>query len=132
MLLFICVIFGDTTAYYVGTAFGRRRMAPELSPRKSWEGAAGAVVGSTAGALIAHFWFYQKLPLAHALAIGILLGAAGVLGDLAESMIKRACGVKDSSGLLPGHGGVLDRIDGLLFAAPALYLYLNLFLRGPA
>lgn len=132
LLLFICVIFGDTAAYYIGSTFGRRRLAPAISPRKSWEGAAGALVGAVIGALVAHFWFYTRLPLAHALAIGVLLGAAGLLGDLAESMVKRACGVKDSSRLLPGHGGVLDRTDGLLFAAPVLYLYVRLFLGGDA
>ncbi len=130
LLLFLCVIFGDTLAYYVGSAVGRHRMAPTISPGKSWEGFAGAIAGSIAGALIAHLWFYQRLPLGHALALGVILGLAGVTGDLAESMVKRACGVKDSSTALPGHGGWLDRTDSLLFAAPILYHYHMTFLRG--
>jgi len=130
LLLFLCIICGDTAAYYVGSAFGRHRMAPTISPRKTWEGFAGAIVGSTVGALVAHAWFYQRLPLSHALALGVILGAAGALGDLAESVVKRACGVKDSSGVLPGHGGWFDRTDSLLFAAPILYHYHVTFLRA--
>jgi phosphatidate cytidylyltransferase len=130
LLLFLCVILGDTAAYYVGSAIGRHRMAPTISPGKSWEGFAGAIVGSVLAALVAHLWFYQRLPLGHAIALGVILGLAGVTGDLAESMVKRACGVKDSSGALPGHGGWLDRTDSLLFAAPILYHYHMAFLRG--
>jgi len=131
LLLFICVIFGDTAAYYVGTLLGRRRLAPKISPNKTWEGAGGALVGSVIGAGVAHAWFYQSLPLRHVVPIGLILGAAGLLGDLAESVIKRACGVKDSSSLLPGHGGCLDRTDNLLFSAPLLYYYYQLFLGRP-
>jgi phosphatidate cytidylyltransferase len=122
-LLFLCVIFADTGAYYVGTNLGRRRMAPRISPKKSWEGTLGGVLASIGAAVVAHAWFYQRLPLGHALALGALLAAASVFGDLAESMLKRAAGVKDSSSLLPGHGGVLDRADGVIFAAPILYYY---------
>jgi phosphatidate cytidylyltransferase len=130
LLLLVCVICSDTAAYYVGSAIGRHRMAPVLSPRKTWEGAAGGLVASIGGALVAHFWFYQRLGLAHALALGAILSAAGVLGDLAESMVKRAAGAKDSSALLPGHGGFLDRVDSLLFAGPALYYYYRIFLES--
>jgi phosphatidate cytidylyltransferase len=88
------------------------------------------VTASVAGAVLAHFWFFRKLPLAHAVALGVVLSIAGILGDLAESMLKRAAGVKDSSALLPGHGGVLDRLDSLLVAAPVLYYYWSALLAG--
>ena len=132
MLLFTCVIFADTAAFYVGKAVGKRAMAPLISPNKSWEGAVAGVAGSVLAALIAHLWFYQRLPLFHALLLGGVLGMAAVLGDLAESMVKRSAGIKDSSHLLPGHGGVLDRLDSLLFAGPLLYYYYHWFLQGTA
>jgi phosphatidate cytidylyltransferase len=132
MLLFLCVILADTAAYYVGTSIGKRRLAPAISPNKSWEGAIGGIVASVLGALVAHAWFYQRLPVGHALALGLILGLTAILGDLAESMVKRASGVKDSSSLLPGHGGVLDRVDSLLFAGPVLYYYHQWFLAGAA
>jgi phosphatidate cytidylyltransferase len=130
LLAIVCVTLSDAGAYYVGSAFGTHPMAPLISPKKSWEGAAGGVLGSLAGALVAHSWFYQRLPLTHALVLGVVLCAAGILGDLAESMLKRTAGVKDSSALLPGHGGVLDRLDSLLVAAPVLYYYWSVFLSG--
>lgn len=130
MLLFTCVIFGDTAAYYVGTRLGRHKMSPRISPNKSWEGFAGAMVGAVAGALLAHLWFYQRLPLVHVVPLGLVLGVSGALGDLAESVIKRACGVKDSSALVPGHGGIFDRTDNLLVAAPVLYYYFFWLLKG--
>jgi phosphatidate cytidylyltransferase len=99
-----------------------------LSPKKTWEGALGGVAASVGGALLAHVWFYQRLPIPHAIVLGILLGVAGILGDLAESMVKRAAGVKDSARTLPGHGGFLDRTDSLLFSAPVLYYYSMRFL----
>ncbi len=120
MLLLVCVMLADTAAFYVGTYFGKRRLAPLLSPKKSWEGALGGVAASVGGGLLAHFWFYQRLPVVHAVVLGVLLGAASLVGDLAESMVKRAAGVKDSSRVLPGHGGLLDRTDSLLFSAPLL------------
>ena len=132
VLLLVCVICSDTAAFYVGTTLGRRRLAPTLSPRKTWEGAIGGVAASVGGALVAHFWFYQRLSLPHALALGVLIAVAGIGGDLAESAIKRAAGRKDSSRLLPGHGGILDRADSLLLAAPVLYYYYRAFLgTGP-
>lgn len=128
LFLMVCLAFADTLAFYVGRSLGRRRLAPRLSPKKTWEGAAAGVGGSALAGLLAHLWFYQRLPLGHALAMGALLGCAGILGDLAESMVKRAAGAKDASGILPGHGGVLDRLDSMLFAAPVLYYYYALFL----
>jgi phosphatidate cytidylyltransferase len=130
LLLLVCVMLGDTAAFYVGSAIGRRKLAPRLSPKKSWEGAIAGVVGSVAGALIAYFGFYQRLSLTDALVLGVLLGIAGIVGDLAESVIKRSSGFKDSSSLLPGHGGVMDRTDSLLFSAPILYYYYFALLQG--
>ena len=130
LLAMLCVTLSDTGAYYVGSAFGVHPMAPVISPKKTWEGAAGGILGSVIAALIAHFWFFQRLPLVHALVLGVLLCAAGIVGDLAESALKRSAGVKDSSALLPGHGGVLDRVDSLLVAAPVLYYYWIAFLAG--
>lgn len=130
MFLFFCVIAADTTAYYVGSTFGRHRMAPSISPKKSWEGAAGGLAGSVLAALAGRALFYGALPLEHALILGIVLGLASMVGDLGVSVVKRATGVKDSSSLLPGHGGMLDRMDSLLFASPLLYYYYIAFLQG--
>ncbi len=130
LLLFLCVILADTAAFYVGRSFGRHRLAPRLSPKKSWEGAISGLVASALGGLLAHAWFYQRLPLGHALALGVILGLAAIAGDLAESMVKRAAQVKDSSRLLPGHGGLLDRTDSLLLSGPLLYYYYRFVLQG--
>jgi phosphatidate cytidylyltransferase len=130
MLLLACVIAADTAAYYVGSTIGRRRLAPRVSPKKSWEGAVGGVVASVGAALLAHVWFYQRLPLIHAVILGLLLAVASILGDLSESVVKRAAGAKDASNLLPGHGGLLDRADSLLLAGPVLYHYWALVLGG--
>lgn len=128
ILLLLCVSFSDTAAFYTGVNFGKRRMAPGVSPKKSWEGAIGGLTASVGGGLMAHFWFYRDLPLGHAVVLGVLLGAAGILGDLTESMLKRAAGAKDASMLLPGHGGFMDRMDSLIFAAPLLFYYHHYFL----
>lgn len=123
IFLLVAVYVGDIAAYYGGRAFGRRRLAPVISPNKTWEGAVSGLLGSIGGALLAPLWFARALPLGDAALLGAALGAIGIVGDLAESLLKRAAGVKDSGSLLPGHGGVLDRTDSLLFAAPALYWY---------
>jgi phosphatidate cytidylyltransferase len=130
ILLFICVMFADTAAFYGGTTLGRHRMAPRISPKKSWEGAAFGLAGSVGGALLGHLWFYEQLPLAHTLVLGLVLGVAAILGDLAQSMVKRAAEAKDCSRLIPGHGGLLDRADSLVFSAPILYYYFHVFLQG--
>ncbi len=119
----------DTTAYFVGKAFGRRRLAPELSPKKTLEGAIGGIMGSVlAGYLFA--LIYPFLPLSKMLLLGLLVGAAAEVGDLLESAFKRQAGVKDSSKLIPGHGGILDRIDSALFSAPLVYYYVLLFVNN--
>jgi phosphatidate cytidylyltransferase len=109
LLLVACVAVSDTAAYYIGSTLGKHKLAPSVSPKKTWEGAAGGLLGSIGGALVANLWFFQRLTIGHALAVGVLVAAAGIAGDLVESMLKRAAGVKDSSRLLPGHGGLLDR-----------------------
>jgi phosphatidate cytidylyltransferase len=109
----------DTGAYFAGRAYGRRKLYPRISPSKTWEGAAGGLLASIAGALLvkALGWLPQ-LPWWGSVVVGAGAGVLGPVGDLSESMLKRAYGAKDSSALLPGHGGVLDRIDALLFTAP--------------
>lgn len=129
LLLFLCVVFADTAALYVGTRLGRRSLAPRLSPRKTWEGAAAGVAASVLGAFACRWWFWPALSSRHVVALGLAIALAALAGDLAESAIKRAAGVKDSSQLLPGHGGVLDRTDSLLFSAPLLYYYYVAFLQ---
>jgi phosphatidate cytidylyltransferase len=130
LLLFLCIIAADSFAYYFGSSLGRHKMAPVLSPKKTWEGAAGGIAGSVIAAVLAHVWFYQRLPLNHALILGVALGVTGMIGDLSASMLKRATGVKNSSELLPGHGGMFDRTDSLIFSAPFLYYYYLAFLMG--
>jgi phosphatidate cytidylyltransferase len=119
ILLFAIVWLGDTAAYYVGSRIGRHKMAPVISPKKSWEGAAAGFVVSLLAAVAWMFLRRGGLDLA-LLAVAGLTAAAAQIGDLVESMIKRGAGVKDSGTVLPGHGGFLDRLDALLFAAPVL------------
>jgi phosphatidate cytidylyltransferase len=114
---------GESAAYLVGSSVGRHRLAPILSPRKTLEGAVAQVIVSVAAALVLAAWLQPACSLAGAAGGGALLGVIGQVGDLAESAIKRSIGTKDTGGLIPGHGGMLDRIDSLLFNAPALYLY---------
>ena len=120
-LLLIIVMCGDTFAFYVGTSFGKRRLYPVVSPKKSIEGSLGGLVGSVVGALVVKATFFPELPLGSCLSAAVLLGVLGQLGDLFESLLKRSFGVKDSGVIIPGHGGILDRLDSLLFAAPAAY-----------
>jgi phosphatidate cytidylyltransferase len=124
VVLLAAVWAGDTAAMLGGKGFGRTPFSPRISPKKTIEGAAAGLLGSTAAALALQRLLFRDLPPAHLLAAAALVGIFGQLGDLAESLLKRAAGKKDSSNLVPGHGGVLDRIDSLLFAFPVLYLYL--------
>lgn len=126
-LLMAVVMFADVLAFFVGHVWGRRRLAPALSPGKTVEGALGALVGGVVAALLVRHYGLPWLGLPAAVALGVAGAALGMLGDLTESLLKRWAGVKDSGGLFPGHGGVLDRLDSLLFAAPALYYYFLLF-----
>ncbi len=128
LLLFALVLVwaGDTLAYFTGRAIGRTRMAPQLSPGKTWEGAAANVLGSLA--VGAAFSRWLQLDAANVLIMAALASIAGQAGDLLESAYKRSAGVKDSGALLPGHGGMLDRIDALLLAAPVVWYYFELVL----
>jgi phosphatidate cytidylyltransferase len=114
---------GESAAYLVGSSVGRHRLAPILSPGKTVEGAIAQVIVSIAAALALGFWLLPACGLLGAAGAGVVLGVIGQVGDLAESAIKRSIGTKDTGDLIPGHGGMLDRIDSLLFNAPALYLY---------
>jgi phosphatidate cytidylyltransferase len=129
-LMLVIVMSGDTCAFYVGSSIGRRKLYPAVSPNKSVEGAIGGVVGSITGALIAKGSFFPQLAFADAIATALLLGILGQLGDLFESFLKRGYGVKDSGTIIPGHGGVLDRLDSILFAAPGAFYYASfIFMR---
>ncbi|RLB38831.1 MAG: phosphatidate cytidylyltransferase [Deltaproteobacteria bacterium] len=112
----------DTSAYFVGRKFGKTKLAPRISPKKTLEGAAGGLTASVVLAVITSF-FLPKFGVVDAIALGILGGAAGQAGDLWVSVLKRSSGVKDSGGILPGHGGILDRADALAFTAPATWAY---------
>jgi len=126
-LLLAIVWLGDTAAFYVGSRFGRHKMAPTISPKKTWEGAAAGFLTGVAAAAAWSLWQRGALE-PELLVLGALTAAAAQVGDLVESMLKRGVGVKDSGHLLPGHGGVLDRCDALLFAAPVLQLGVCLLL----
>lgn len=137
VFLFVCVWFGDIAALYIGKNFGRKKLAPQLSPNKTWEGSLASVVGSVAfgmgvyslGQFLDTRGFTQLhigWPAWQLILLAIVLNCAAQLGDLLESAIKRGAGVKDSGTMLPGHGGILDRIDALLLAAPVLW-YILLF-----
>ncbi|WP_447968733.1 phosphatidate cytidylyltransferase [Nitrospira sp. M1] len=126
LIFFVIVVTwaADTGGYYIGASIGKRPIAPRLSPKKTVEGFIAGIIFSVILAILCHFWFLPSLPLYDCLIIGILLACVGLLGDLAESAFKRSAGVKDSGSLIPGHGGILDRIDSLLLTAPAFYYYL--------
>jgi phosphatidate cytidylyltransferase len=121
----------DTGAYFAGRTLGRRKLYPRISPSKTWEGAIGGLVASIAGALVVRAFLLPGIPWVAAAAIGAGCGILGPLGDLSESMLKRAFDKKDSSHILPGHGGLLDRIDALLFNAPFVWLCARILQHGP-
>ena len=127
---FLVIMGSDTGAYYTGRALGRHKLAPNISPGKTWEGAAGGMLASLVMATLAHFWFFPELSLVAALALAALMNVLGVIGDLTESALKRGAGAKDAAQILPGHGGFLDRLDSLLFNAPVIY-YFGLFYFRP-
>lgn len=118
------VWFSDTGAYFAGKSLGKHKLSPFVSPNKTWEGSIGGIIASIAAAGLATIYF-KEASLTVLIGLAIFAGIMGQIGDLAESLIKRSCGVKDSGNLIPGHGGVLDRFDALLFAAPIVcgYLY---------
>lgn len=122
-LVLLIVMAGDTAAYFTGVSMGRRKLYPAISPNKSIEGALGGLAGSIAGAFLSKVLFFPSLATLDCLVLGFFLGVLGQLGDLFESMLKRSFGVKDSGKIIPGHGGILDRLDSLLFAFPPAYYY---------
>ncbi len=125
ILLFLATIWaGDSGAYYLGKTFGRHKMSPRISPNKTWEGLTGGIVTSFAAAALAKLAFGLDLAWIHTMAIAAILAIAAPVGDLIESALKRDTGVKDSSALLPGHGGFLDRTDSLFYSAPLVLAYL--------
>jgi phosphatidate cytidylyltransferase len=119
----------DTGAYYIGTLYGRHRLAPTISPKKTVEGLVGGLIGAIIVAYAARWWFLPELSGLDCLVLATLLTITGLWGDLTESAMKRSAGMKDSGGILPGHGGMLDRLDSLLFTAPVFYYYVTMVSR---
>jgi phosphatidate cytidylyltransferase len=120
---FLVIMGSDAAAYYGGRTFGRHKLAPNISPGKTWEGAVAGMLASLLLAAASHYWFFLNLPIKFALPLAAVMNVMGVLGDLTESALKRSAGMKDTAQFLPGHGGILDRIDSLLFNAPVIYYF---------
>lgn len=114
---------GDTSGYFVGRFLGKNKLYPAISPKKTREGYFGAVAGSVLAAIVASLWYLPELEMTHAVVLGLVAGAVGPMGDLVESLLKRSTGVKDSGTIIPGHGGILDRIDAVLIISPIVYTY---------
>ncbi len=125
LLLMAAIVVSDSAQYYTGRAFGRHPLAPAISPKKTREGAIGGLVFGTAAFVIGGRWVFPLTPVVALVLVGATIAAAGMVGDLFESLLKRSAGVKDSSHLIPGHGGVLDRLDSWLFAAPIYYVFVR-------
>ena len=123
LLVIVTVAISDTCQYYSGRNFGRRLLAPNVSPKKTVEGALGGFAGAALSLAILGYWWLPHMGLAGRVLLGLALAAVGIVGDLFESMLKRSVNMKDASSVIPGHGGVLDRIDALLFAAPVFYVF---------
>jgi phosphatidate cytidylyltransferase len=126
VFLYFIIWASDIGAYSIGIPFGRHRLYEKVSPKKSMEGLAGALFASAGMALVCRVWFMPSISAQEAVAVGLALSLIGTVGDLVESLLKRSAGVKDSGGIIPGHGGILDRMDSMLFAAPVLYYYLRM------
>lgn len=124
---FLIIMGADAAAYYGGRGFGKHKLAPGISPGKTWEGAVTGMLASLLLAAVAHYWFFPELPAKFALPLAALMNVVSVIGDLTESALKRSAGAKDTATILPGHGGVLDRMDSLLFNAPVIYYFARLY-----
>lgn len=127
-LVFLIAFAGDTAAFYVGRNFGKRKLLPNVSPGKTVEGALGSIAGSVAAAFVFRHFFLPEISPFHLAVMSIAANILGQAGDLCESTLKRSSGLKDSGALLPGHGGILDRIDSLLFIGPTVYYYIRVVL----
>jgi phosphatidate cytidylyltransferase len=127
LMSFMFAWFADTGGYFGGRFFGKHKLYEAVSPKKTVEGAIGGLVGAVIGALMASLGYLREIPLSHTLPLAIFAGALGEAGDLGESLIKRSMGVKDSGAIVPGHGGILDRADALIFTSIAVYAYGLLF-----
>ncbi len=123
--------FSDTGAYFAGRFLGKHKLYEAVSPKKTVEGAIGGLAAAVVGALVGHYFYLRSLPLEHAIVLAIVAGGLGQAGDLAESMIKRSVGVKDSGGIVPGHGGILDRVDALMVTGTFTYIYILWFWPRP-
>ena len=128
-LFFLIVFAGDTGAYYTGRSFGKNKLAPRISPGKTVEGVIGGLAANVLAVVIAHYTFFPQLNLLTVIPLALIMGGLGVIGDLCESLLKRGSHVKDAAHIIPGHGGVLDRLDSILFNAPVLYYYYVLFMK---
>jgi phosphatidate cytidylyltransferase len=126
LLSLLCAFWSDTGGYFAGRHYGKRKLSPVVSPNKTVEGSIGGLLAGLVGGLLAHFWFLQELALLNAIALSLAASAIGQAGDLCESLIKRSVGVKDSGRMLPGHGGILDRSDAMLFSAATVWVYVAL------
>lgn len=124
IMIFVTIWVCDTAAYFVGKGFGKHKLYERVSPKKTWEGAMGALFFAVLAALVCHATFVKGLRTIDAAVIGVLAGTVGQMSDLVESLFKRDAGVKDSSVLIPGHGGMLDRFDSEMLVAPLVYFYL--------
>lgn len=129
-VIMLIVMTNDAAAYYVGSAFGKHRLYPTVSPKKSIEGAIAGLGGSIIGALLSKYIYFPQLTFVDVILTALVIGTVGQAGDLFESLLKRSFGVKDSGTLIPGHGGILDRLDSILFAAPVTYYYVLFFFKG--
>lgn len=125
IFILFCVWLSDTLAYFIGAPLGKHKLCPRISPKKSVEGFVAGLSGSVIAAIISHYTFLSFVSLVHLLILSVIIGIAGLAGDLVESSFKREVNLKDSSNILPGHGGVLDRFDSLLFVAAPVYFYLK-------
>jgi len=127
--IFATIWICDSAAYFLGSAFGKHKLFPRVSPNKSWEGAIAGFIFAVITMILVKLWALNILSWQDAVVIGIIIGTIGQLGDLVESLIKRDAGVKDSSNIIPGHGGIFDRFDSLLMSSPVIYLYLVYFVK---
>jgi len=127
IIVLVTIWICDSAAFFIGKSFGKHKLFERVSPKKTWEGAIAGFIASIISSFVLFYFFTPFFPIIHSIAIGIIIGIFGQIGDLAESLIKRDVGVKDSSNLIPGHGGVLDRFDSILFVFPLKILIIEIY-----